>query len=59
LCNPLASINDPLRAQGFFKTFSPPGIEVVSWYVKTAIGQVVTQPVPFWDTGARVYAPAS
>jgi hypothetical protein len=28
---PLPKINDELRAQGFFKAFLPPGIEVVSW----------------------------
>jgi hypothetical protein len=43
---PLPQINDQLRAQGFFKTFPPPGIEVVSWYVMMGIGQVVTLRVP-------------
>lgn len=43
---PLPKINDQLRAQGFFKTFPPPGIEVVSWYVMMGIGQVVTLRVP-------------
>jgi hypothetical protein len=43
---PLPRINDQLAAQGFFKTFPPPGIEVVSWYVMMGIGQVVTLRVP-------------
>jgi hypothetical protein len=43
---PLPKINDQLRAQGFFKTFPPPGVEVVSWYVMMGIGQVVTLRVP-------------
>ena len=43
---PLPQINDQLAAQGFFKTFPPPGIEVVSWYVMMGIGQVVTLRVP-------------
>ncbi|MBB5446656.1 MULTISPECIES: hypothetical protein [unclassified Paraburkholderia] len=43
---PLPKINDQLREQGFFKTFPPPGIEVVSWYVMMGIGQVVTLRVP-------------
>lgn len=43
---PLPKINDQLRAQGFFQSFPPPGIEVVSWYVMMGIGQVVTLRVP-------------
>ncbi|MGF6770867.1 hypothetical protein P3T18_003346 [Paraburkholderia sp. GAS199] len=43
---PLPKINDQLREQGFFKTFPPPGIEVVSWYVMMGVGQVVTLRVP-------------
>ncbi|MFM0054238.1 hypothetical protein PQR64_01345 [Paraburkholderia phytofirmans] len=43
---PLPKINEQLRAQGFFKIFPPPGIEVVSWYVMMGIGQVVTLRVP-------------
>jgi hypothetical protein len=43
---PLPKINDELRAQGFFKAFPPPGVEVVSWYVMMGIGQVVTLRVP-------------
>src|SRR5437588_4912541 len=42
----LEQINAQLRAQGYFKAFPPPGIEVVSWYVMMGIGQVVTLRVP-------------
>jgi hypothetical protein len=42
----LDQINAQLRAQGFYKAFPPPGIEVVSWYVMMGIGQVVTLRVP-------------
>jgi hypothetical protein len=38
---PLPKINDQLRAQGFFKSFPPPGIDVMM-----GIGQVVTLRVP-------------
>ena len=38
----LDQINAQLRAQGFYKAFPPPGIEVVSRYVMMGIGQVVT-----------------
>ncbi|WP_017774069.1 hypothetical protein [Paraburkholderia kururiensis] len=43
---PLPKINEQLREQGFYKTFPPPGIEVVSWYVMMGVGQVVTLRVP-------------
>ena len=43
---PLDQINAQLRAQGYYKSFPPPGIEVVSWYVMMGIGQVVTLRVP-------------
>ena len=43
---PLEQINVQLKAQGFYKAFPPPGIEVVSWYVIMGIGQVVTLRVP-------------
>jgi hypothetical protein len=36
----LDQINAQLQAQGFYKAFPPPGIEVVSWYVMMGIGQV-------------------
>ena len=42
----LEQINAQLRAQGYFRAFPPPGIEVVSWYVMMGIGQVVTLRVP-------------
>nr|WP_087086462.1 hypothetical protein [Caballeronia catudaia] len=42
----LPQINQQLKEQGYFKTFPPPGIEVVSWYVMMGIGQVVTLRVP-------------
>ncbi|MGI4983296.1 MAG: hypothetical protein ACRYGL_08200 [Janthinobacterium lividum] len=43
---PLPKINQQLTEQGYFKTFPPPGVEVVSWYVMMGIGQVVTLRVP-------------
>ena len=43
---PLGELNAQLAAQGFYKAFPPPGIEVVSWYVMMGIGQVVTLRVP-------------
>jgi len=42
----LDQINAQLRAQGFYKAFPPPGIDVVSWYVMMGIGQVITLRVP-------------
>src|SRR6266540_2688176 len=42
----LEQIQSQLRAQGFYKAFPPPGIEVVSWYVMMGIGQMVTLRVP-------------
>ena len=42
----LDEINAELRKQGYYKTFPPAGIEVVSWYVMMGIGQVVTLRVP-------------
>jgi len=43
---PLASINDQLAKQGFYKAFPPPGIEVVSWNVVMGIGQIITLRFP-------------
>jgi hypothetical protein len=43
---PLDEINSQLRRQGYYKTFPPAGIEVVSWYVMMGIGQVITLRVP-------------
>jgi len=42
----LDEINAELRKQGYYKTFPPVGVEVVSWYVMMGIGQVVTLRVP-------------
>jgi hypothetical protein len=42
----LDQIQAQLRAQGFYKAFPPPGIEVVNWYVVMGIGQVVILRVP-------------
>jgi hypothetical protein len=35
-----------LATTGFWKSFPPEGIEIVSWYVVMGIGQVVTLRVP-------------
>jgi hypothetical protein len=43
---PLSEINEQLKKQGYYKTFPPPGVEVVSWYVMMGIGQVVTLRLP-------------
>ncbi len=43
---PLGKLNEQLKEQGFFKTFPPQGVEVVSWYVVMGIGQVVTLRLP-------------
>ena len=43
---PLDQINSELRQQGYYKSFPPAGIEVVSWYVMMGIGQVITLRVP-------------
>jgi hypothetical protein len=42
----LDEINAALRKQGYYKTFPPPEVEVVSWYVVMGIGQVITLRVP-------------
>jgi hypothetical protein len=42
----LAEINQKLEATGFWRKFSPDGVEVVSWYVMMGIGQVVTLRLP-------------
>ena len=42
----LEQIQSQLEAQGYYKAFPPPGIEVASWYVMMGIGQVVTLRVP-------------
>jgi hypothetical protein len=43
---PLSALNAQLEQQGYYKTFPPAGIEVVSWYVMMGIGQVVTLRLP-------------
>ncbi|SFJ54535.1 hypothetical protein SAMN04487925_108298 [Bradyrhizobium sp. cf659] len=43
---PLDELNAQLDKQGFRKSFPPPGIEVVSWYVMMGIGQVITLRLP-------------
>jgi hypothetical protein len=43
---PLSALNAQLDQQGYYKTFPPAGIEVVSWYVMMGIGQVVTLRLP-------------
>jgi hypothetical protein len=42
----LAEIQGHLEKTGYFDSFPPRGIEVVSWYVCMGIGQVVTLRVP-------------
>ena len=42
----LAEIQAHLDRTGYFDSFPPPGIEIVSWYVCMGIGQVVTLDVP-------------
>jgi hypothetical protein len=44
---PLGELNAQLERQGFYKSFPPEGIEVVSWYVMMGIGQVVTLRLPY------------
>jgi hypothetical protein len=43
---PLGELNAELAKQGFYKSFPPEGIEVVSWYVMMGIGQVITLRLP-------------
>jgi len=42
----LDEIKAHLAETGFWRTFPPAGIDVVSWYVLMGIGQVVTLAVP-------------
>ena len=39
-------IDDHLRQTGFYVSFPPPGVEVVSWYEVMGLGQVVTLRLP-------------
>jgi hypothetical protein len=43
---PLSELNAQLEKQGYYKTFPPAGVEVVSWYVMMGVGQVVTLRLP-------------
>lgn len=43
---PLSELNAQLAKQGFYKSFPPPGIEVVSWVVAMGIGQIITLRLP-------------
>jgi len=43
---PLSELNAQLERQGYYKSFPPAGVEVVSWYVMMGIGQVVTLRLP-------------
>jgi hypothetical protein len=43
---PLNELNAQLDKQGFYKSFPPAGVEVVSWYVMMGIGQVITLRLP-------------
>lgn len=43
---PLDQLNEQLRAQKYYETFPPQGVEIVTWYVMMGIGQVVTLRVP-------------
>ena len=42
----LNEINARLKRQGFYETFPPPGVEVLSWNVLMGVGQVVTLRFP-------------
>jgi len=42
----LEQIQAHLKRTGFYESFPPPGIEIVSWYVMMGIGQVVTLRLP-------------
>jgi len=43
---PLSELNAQLEKQGYYKSFPPAGVEVVSWYVMMGVGQVVTLRLP-------------
>lgn len=42
----LTEIQGHLDRTGFFDSFPPPGIEIVSWYVYMGVGQAVTLRLP-------------
>jgi hypothetical protein len=39
-------INQHLKANGWYSSFPPQGVEIISWYVMMGIGQVVTLRFP-------------
>lgn len=43
---PLGELKAQLAQQGFYKTFPPAGVDVVSWNIMMGIGQVVTVRFP-------------
>src|SRR5262249_32942132 len=43
---PLNELNAQLEKQGYYKSFPPEGVEVVSWYVMMGVGQVITLRLP-------------
>ncbi len=42
----LGQIDEILFAQGFWESFPPPGVSIVSWQVMMGIGQVLTLEMP-------------
>jgi hypothetical protein len=42
----LAQIDEILYSQGFWESFPPAGVQIVSWQVLMGIGQVVTLELP-------------
>lgn len=42
----LDQIQEHLKHTGFYQSFPPEGVEIVSWYVMMGIGQVVTLRLP-------------
>ena len=43
---PLSTIDAELGKQGYYKSFPPPGVEVVSWNVVMGIGQIIVLRFP-------------
>jgi hypothetical protein len=42
----LAQIDEILFSQGFWASFPPPGVTIISWQVLMGIGQVITLEMP-------------
>lgn len=42
----LDQIQEHLKHTGFYQSFPPEGVEIVTWYVMMGIGQVVTLRLP-------------